>query len=83
MTLTSALASSETYFGEVTRVGKTDVRAYGVPLVVPSAKCTPVPRGIAKLVIVATTPVENGRGWPAWPPPKEQPGVLPQCHVAW
>ena len=39
-------------FGEVTRVGKTVVRPYLVPLAVPSASHAPVHRGIGKLVII-------------------------------
>jgi len=37
--------------GEVTRVGKTVVRAYAVPLVAPSARRAYLPRGIAKFVM--------------------------------
>jgi len=46
------VASSETRFGEVTRVGQTIVRTYAVPLVAPSARRAPVPRGIAEPVIL-------------------------------
>jgi len=59
---------SEPYFSELRGLEKTVVCAYAMPLVAPSARRGPIPRGVAKIVIVTSTPVGKGRRWPAWLP---------------